>query len=78
MIQRQANSINYYIKTSLYTRFKKFCNCGGTGSFQSSAACGGISEGWKGAAVEILHRLEVRKISGTARVTRKRGCLLKN
>ena len=44
MIQRQANSINYYIKTSLYTRFKKFCNCGGTGSFQSSAACGGESE----------------------------------
>ena len=32
------------------------------------------SEGRKGAAVEILHRLEVQKISGTARVTRKRGC----
>ena len=45
------------------------CGCGGIGSFAPSASCGGYSECAKGAAVEILHRSKVQKISGTARVT---------
>lgn len=49
------------------------CRYGGIGSLQPSAAGGGGSENCKGAAVEILRRSKVPKISVTARVTRKRG-----
>ena len=48
--------------------YNKYCSLVQLVSFFATAAGGGKRKQKKGAAVEILCRLEARKISGTARV----------
>ena len=53
---------------------KFICGYGGIGSFRPSAACGGCSEGRKGAAVKIVRSEKRANNFGHRKSHAKRGC----